>query len=376
MGWLGSDDFLMPWALSIVGEVFATLPQMEWLTTLFPMECDERVGQFSPTTSTRTAQRRSFAARTCLLRAGQQRVLSSRRRRTGGARSGSALGVDLMSRSNSQPTSNSGRASIDREPSSTAYRFRWLAFGATATRNLKPTFPATSRKRAQCCCAMAGGRRLTTTGHSCDGCLYGFCPDVLGAWSFQRSWSSGRPRGRAGRADRLSRVARTRATRSRERRGVEGARAVLVVAEQDVRVEPVVDERDEPAGPGVERRRRRRPSGAAAGRGMGRSGGCRAASRARRGPWCTARRPRREGRRTSRRRATTGAAPRARAGSIAGQAASSPASLSSWRLTSPGTRNSTAPSRSPNVGSVSVSHGTDVGRVGRTAPGRSRRAAP
>ena len=43
-----------------------------------------------------------------------------------------------------------------------------------------------------------------------------------------------------------------------------------------------------------------------------------------------------------------------------GQAASSPASFSSWRLTSPGTRNSTAPSRSPNVGSVSVSQGTEV----------------
>lgn len=42
MGWLGSDDLLMPWSLSIIGEVFATFPQIEWLTTLFPMECDER----------------------------------------------------------------------------------------------------------------------------------------------------------------------------------------------------------------------------------------------------------------------------------------------------------------------------------------------
>jgi glycosyltransferase involved in cell wall biosynthesis len=41
MGWLGSDDLLMPWALSIVGEVFATFPQLEWLTTLFPTACDE-----------------------------------------------------------------------------------------------------------------------------------------------------------------------------------------------------------------------------------------------------------------------------------------------------------------------------------------------
>lgn len=41
MGWLGSDDLLMPWSLSIIGEVFATFPQIEWLTTLFPTECDE-----------------------------------------------------------------------------------------------------------------------------------------------------------------------------------------------------------------------------------------------------------------------------------------------------------------------------------------------
>ena len=42
MGWLGSDDLLMPWSLSIIGEVFATFSQIEWLTTLFPTECDER----------------------------------------------------------------------------------------------------------------------------------------------------------------------------------------------------------------------------------------------------------------------------------------------------------------------------------------------
>jgi glycosyltransferase involved in cell wall biosynthesis len=41
MGWLGSDDLLMPWSLSIVGEIFATFPQIEWLTTQIPMMCDE-----------------------------------------------------------------------------------------------------------------------------------------------------------------------------------------------------------------------------------------------------------------------------------------------------------------------------------------------
>jgi glycosyltransferase involved in cell wall biosynthesis len=41
MGWLGSDDLLMPWSLSIVGEIFATFPEIEWLTTQIPMMCDE-----------------------------------------------------------------------------------------------------------------------------------------------------------------------------------------------------------------------------------------------------------------------------------------------------------------------------------------------
>jgi hypothetical protein len=42
MGWLGSDDLLLPWSLSVVGEVFATFPEVEWLTTLFPTRCDEQ----------------------------------------------------------------------------------------------------------------------------------------------------------------------------------------------------------------------------------------------------------------------------------------------------------------------------------------------
>jgi glycosyltransferase involved in cell wall biosynthesis len=37
MGWLNSDDMLMPWALSVVQSVFARFPQVEWLTTRFPM---------------------------------------------------------------------------------------------------------------------------------------------------------------------------------------------------------------------------------------------------------------------------------------------------------------------------------------------------
>ena len=42
MGWLGSDDLLMPWSLSVIGEIFATFPRVEWLTTLFPTRCDEQ----------------------------------------------------------------------------------------------------------------------------------------------------------------------------------------------------------------------------------------------------------------------------------------------------------------------------------------------
>lgn len=42
MGWLNSDDMLTPWSLSIVGEIFATFPQVEWLTTLYPLRWDER----------------------------------------------------------------------------------------------------------------------------------------------------------------------------------------------------------------------------------------------------------------------------------------------------------------------------------------------
>lgn len=36
MGWLNSDDLYLPWTLTVVGEVFAGLPQVEWITTAFP----------------------------------------------------------------------------------------------------------------------------------------------------------------------------------------------------------------------------------------------------------------------------------------------------------------------------------------------------
>jgi|SRR5436190_11069957 len=42
MAWLNSDDLYTPWALPVVGEIFAQLPAVQWLTTLLPIHWDER----------------------------------------------------------------------------------------------------------------------------------------------------------------------------------------------------------------------------------------------------------------------------------------------------------------------------------------------
>lgn len=42
MGWLNSDDKYTPWAMSVVGEVFRQLPEVQWVTTLLPLHWDER----------------------------------------------------------------------------------------------------------------------------------------------------------------------------------------------------------------------------------------------------------------------------------------------------------------------------------------------
>ncbi|MEO7317562.1 MAG: glycosyltransferase family 2 protein [Chthoniobacteraceae bacterium] len=42
LGWLNSDDALVPGALSIVGEIFAQFPQIDWLTTTRPLFWDAR----------------------------------------------------------------------------------------------------------------------------------------------------------------------------------------------------------------------------------------------------------------------------------------------------------------------------------------------
>jgi glycosyltransferase involved in cell wall biosynthesis len=38
MGWIHPDELLAPWALRAVESVFRSLPQVEWVTTLFPMQ--------------------------------------------------------------------------------------------------------------------------------------------------------------------------------------------------------------------------------------------------------------------------------------------------------------------------------------------------
>ncbi len=40
MAWLNSDDRYTPWALSVVAELFARFPEIEWLTSLFPLVWD------------------------------------------------------------------------------------------------------------------------------------------------------------------------------------------------------------------------------------------------------------------------------------------------------------------------------------------------
>src|SRR5205085_2238058 len=42
MAWLNSDDMYLPWAFSCVGEVFRAFPQVEWVTTAYPVALDER----------------------------------------------------------------------------------------------------------------------------------------------------------------------------------------------------------------------------------------------------------------------------------------------------------------------------------------------
>jgi len=40
MAWLNSDDKYTPWTLSVVSEIFSSHPEIEWLTTLYPLTWD------------------------------------------------------------------------------------------------------------------------------------------------------------------------------------------------------------------------------------------------------------------------------------------------------------------------------------------------
>lgn len=42
MAWLNSDDKYLPWAFSIVNEIFMTCPEVKWLTTMYPLVLDEK----------------------------------------------------------------------------------------------------------------------------------------------------------------------------------------------------------------------------------------------------------------------------------------------------------------------------------------------
>ena len=42
MGWLNSDDLHTPWTLDTVGEIFATLPHVRWISTLYPLAWDSK----------------------------------------------------------------------------------------------------------------------------------------------------------------------------------------------------------------------------------------------------------------------------------------------------------------------------------------------
>lgn len=42
MGWLNADDQYLPWTFSVVSEVFSLLPEVEWVTTRWPLRWDKR----------------------------------------------------------------------------------------------------------------------------------------------------------------------------------------------------------------------------------------------------------------------------------------------------------------------------------------------
>ena len=42
MAWLNADDQYLPWTFSVVAEVFGQFPEIEWVTTRWPLRWDKR----------------------------------------------------------------------------------------------------------------------------------------------------------------------------------------------------------------------------------------------------------------------------------------------------------------------------------------------
>ena len=59
MAWLNSDDKYTPWAFSIVAEIFSTHPEVEWITTLYPLIWDKE-GRVVACSHTNVFNRESF----------------------------------------------------------------------------------------------------------------------------------------------------------------------------------------------------------------------------------------------------------------------------------------------------------------------------
>ncbi len=60
MGWLNSDDLHCPWALAVVTEIFSQFPEVEWLTTRFPLRWDS-AGRATNCSDVRGYARGAFA---------------------------------------------------------------------------------------------------------------------------------------------------------------------------------------------------------------------------------------------------------------------------------------------------------------------------
>ncbi|MBM4087224.1 MAG: glycosyltransferase, partial [Planctomycetes bacterium] len=41
LAWLNSDDLYVPWAFRVVAELFSTFPEVQWLTSAYPLKWDE-----------------------------------------------------------------------------------------------------------------------------------------------------------------------------------------------------------------------------------------------------------------------------------------------------------------------------------------------